>query len=57
MLSDPHIGFVVAAYAVALAVIVGMIGSVVLDYRRLGAELDAANRSLEAARGAPKQGR
>ena len=35
MFSDPHIGFVVAAYAVAFAVIAGMIGAVVLDYRRL----------------------
>ena len=55
MLSDPHLGFVVAAYAVAFAVIAGMIGSVVLDYRRLGAELDEANRTLDAARGAPKE--
>ncbi len=52
MLSDPHIGFVVAAYAVAFVVIAGMIGAVVLDYRRLGAGLAEANRALEAARGA-----
>ena len=51
MLSDPHIGFVIAAYAVVAAVIAVMIGSVVFDYRRLGAHLDEATRALEAARG------
>jgi heme exporter protein CcmD len=50
MLSDPHIGFVIAAYSVAFVVIVAMIGSVLLDDRRLNAELDEANRALEAAR-------
>ena len=50
MLNDPHIGFVVAAYCVAFVVIAAMIGSVVLDSRRLNRELDAANRALEAAR-------
>ena len=57
MLSDPHIGFVAAAYAVAFVVIAVMIGSVVLDYRRLGLELDKANRTLEAARGSAKRSR
>ncbi len=52
MFSDPHIGFVIAAYAVAAVVIVGMIVSVVLDSRRLSARLAEANRALEAARGA-----
>ncbi len=51
MLSDPHIGFVIAAYAVTAVVIAGMIGWVVLDYRRLGAHLDTATRALDAARG------
>ena len=51
MLSDPHIGFVVAAYLVAFAVLAAMIGSVVLDHRRLTAALAEANRALEAARG------
>ena len=37
MMSDPHIGFVIAAYAVAAAVIAVMIGAVVFDYRRLSA--------------------
>ena len=51
MLNDPHIGFVVAAYAVAFVVLAAMIGSVLFDTRRLNAELEAANRALEAARG------
>jgi heme exporter protein CcmD len=50
MLSDPHIGFVIAAYAVAAVVIAGMVGSVVLDYRSLSAHLDTASRALDAAR-------
>ena len=37
MMSDPHIGFVVAAYAVAFVVLAAMIGSVLFDYRRLSA--------------------
>jgi heme exporter protein CcmD len=51
MLSDPHIGFVIAAYCVAAVVIAAMIGSVAFDYRRLTAHLEEANRALEAARG------
>ncbi len=50
MMSDPHIGFVIAAYSVATVVIVVMIGAVVLEYRRLNAHLDEATRALEAAR-------
>ena len=54
MMSDPHIGFVIAAYAVAAAVIAVMIGAVVFDYRRLSAHLDEATRTLEAVRGGGK---
>ena len=50
-MSDPHIGFVIAAYSVAAFVIAAMIGAVVFDYRRLSADLDEATRALEAARG------
>ena len=53
-MSDPHIGFVIAAYSVAAIVIAVMIGAVVLDYRRLAAHLDEATRALDAARGARK---
>ena len=51
MMSDPHIGFVIAAYAVAAAVIAAMIVTVVFDYRRLSVHLDEATRALEAVRG------
>jgi heme exporter protein CcmD len=32
-MTDPHIGFVVAAYAVAAVVLIGMVVAVVADYR------------------------
>jgi heme exporter protein CcmD len=50
VMADPHIGFVVAAYAVAAATIGAMIAYVLLDYRRLTAHLDKATRALESAR-------
>ena len=53
-MADPHIGFVVAAYAVAAATIGAMIGAVLLDSRRLKAQLDTAARALDAARGGVK---
>ena len=46
MMDTPHIGFIVAAYAIAALVIVGMIGAILIDYRGLSASLAA----LEAAR-------
>jgi heme exporter protein CcmD len=51
VMADPHIGFIVAAYAVAAATIGAMIAYVVLDYRRLRAHLDEVTQALEAARG------
>jgi heme exporter protein CcmD len=53
-MGDPHISFIVAAYAVAVATLGGMIGWVVLDFRRLNIQLDQATRSLDGARGRPK---
>ncbi len=53
-MADPHIGFVIAAYVVAAATIAAMIGAVVLDGRRLTAQMDAAARALDAARGGLK---
>ena len=50
-MADPHIGFVIAAYSIAVVVIAAMTSSVVFDYRRLSAHLDKATRALEAARG------
>jgi heme exporter protein CcmD len=57
-MADPHIGFVIAAYAVAASTIGAMIAAVVLDGRRLNAQLDQASRALDAARaGARDAGR
>ncbi len=53
-MADPHIGFILAAYAVALATIGSMIGWVVLDFRRLNGQLDQATRALDSARGGAK---
>ena len=50
-MGDPHTGFIIAAYAVAVATIGAMIGWVVLDFRHLSAELDRATRALDGARG------
>ena len=50
MMADAHIGFVVAAYAVAAATIAAMIAYVLFDYRRLNAHLNEVTRSLEVAR-------
>ena len=51
-MGDPHIGFIVAAYAIAAATIGAMIGWVVLDFRNLSAALARATRALDGARGA-----
>jgi heme exporter protein CcmD len=45
-MAAPHIGFVVAAYGIAALAIVGMIASILIDYRGLSANL----RALETAR-------
>ncbi len=45
-MAAPHIGFVVAANALAALVVVGMIASILWDYRALSANL----RALESAR-------
>jgi heme exporter protein CcmD len=56
MMADPHIGFIVAAYAVAAATIGAMIAYVLTDYRRLTTHLDEVTRTLEAARRGEKDG-
>jgi heme exporter protein CcmD len=53
-MGDPHIGFIIAAYAVAAATIALMIGWVMLDSRRLNAELARATRALDGAKGAER---
>ncbi len=57
MMADPNAGFIIAAYAVAAATIAAMIAYVVVDSRRLSAELDQATRALEAARGGARGAR
>jgi heme exporter protein CcmD len=52
MMAIPHIGFIIAAYAIAAAAIAAMLAYVWLDYRALSAELAA----LEAHR-REKEGR
>ena len=52
MMADPHIGFVIAA-----AILAVMIGLVVLDYRRLTADLAMATRALDEARGGARDPR
>ena len=47
MTDAPHFGFVLAAYAIAAAVILGMIAAVAADYRAQSRAL----RRLEEARG------
>ena len=56
MTGDPHIGFIAAAYAVAVVTIGAMIGWVLLDFRRLSAQLEQATRALDGARGGAKGG-
>ena len=55
-MGDPHIGFIIAAYAVAVATIGAMIGWVVLDFRNLSAALARATSVLDGARGGAKGG-
>ena len=52
-----HLGFIVAAYAVAALTLGAMIGWVVLDGRRLNAELARATRALDGARRGAKGAR
>ena len=54
MMGDSHIGFIIAAYAIAVATIGAMIGWVVLDFRNLNAELARATRALDGARDGAK---
>ncbi len=44
MSHDPHFGFVVAAYVLALTVIGGMIAAITVDYRRLKRALELLGR-------------
>jgi heme exporter protein CcmD len=52
MMETPHLGFIVAAYALATVTTLAMIVGILLDYRTLGAKL----RALEAARADAMEG-
>ncbi len=43
----PHLGFIVAAFAVAAVVVAGMIGAILLDYRDLKGRLARLERPRE----------
>ena len=45
MMEIPHLGFIVAAYALAAAAILAMIAAILWDYRRLSAQLGVLERS------------
>ncbi len=52
----PHAGFIVAAYALALVLVAGLLAWIVLDYRRqrrLLAELEARGARRRARRARP----
>jgi heme exporter protein CcmD len=51
-MAAPHLGFIVAAYALATVTTVAMIAGILLDYRTLRAKL----RALEGARADAAEG-
>jgi len=57
MIAISHLGFIVAAYAVAGLTIGAMIAWVVLDGRRLNAEFARATQALDGARRSAKGAR
>ena len=44
MSHDPHFGFVIAAYALALVIVTGMITTILADYMRLKKALSSLSR-------------
>ena len=44
MSPDPHLGFVIAAYALAFVIVAGMIGTILADYMRLKQALSSLSR-------------
>jgi heme exporter protein CcmD len=40
IVTSPHFGFILAAYAVTVVVVLGMIGAILLDHRALRRALD-----------------
>ena len=44
MSPDPHLGFVIAAYALAFVIVAAMFGAILADYMRLKQALSALSR-------------
>jgi heme exporter protein D len=51
----PHAGFIIAAYAFALAVVAGLIGWIVIDHRAQTRILEDIERAGVTRRSAPPQ--
>jgi heme exporter protein CcmD len=49
MSHDPHLGFVVAAYALAFVIMAGMIVTILADYMRLKQGLSSLSRGTRQA--------
>jgi heme exporter protein CcmD len=41
---DPHLGFIIAAYALALVIVAGMVVTILADYRNLKQALASLSR-------------
>jgi len=52
-MSDPHLSYIVLAYAIAIVAVVAVAARIILDYRRLRAEL----AGLEQNARTPRNGR
>jgi heme exporter protein CcmD len=50
MSHDPHFGFVIAAYALAFAIVAGMIATILADYMRLKQALSSLSRGTRQDR-------
>ena len=50
MSHDPHLGFVVAAYALAFVIVTGMIVTILADYMRLKQALSSLSRGTRQDR-------
>jgi heme exporter protein CcmD len=51
MSHDPHLGFVIAAYALAFVIVTGMIVTILVDYMRLKQALSSLSRGLRSRQG------
>jgi heme exporter protein CcmD len=51
MSHDPHLGFVVAAYALAFVIVTGMLATILADYMRLKKALASLSRETRQGSG------